>query len=373
MRNIGFHDVDYHSGEIYDSTDWTGARVTDAGGNAVLWETESSDVNPNANALRWGTLYNFRFEADVPPLMADVTLGLFLPGSPSEMIVTAVVPSRCNSDGTCEGAETCSNCADCVNQLPATGDCGDGICEPGIGESCISCADCNGEQGGMPGNRFCCGDGAGEGPVGCGDGRCTTGGFECGSTAVEVCCGDATCDTGVEDSCTCSSDCGAPAPFELLCDDGLDDDCDGSTDCIDLDCCAEPACTSGTDADEDGVADCDCDDGNDQVWAAPGEAQALELHPDGGGTALAWLPPGNLGGTAVTYEVLRSEDAADFLTVATCLPSADPSIPSSSDGELPATGTVYYYLARAMNACPAGSGSLGAGSSGVLRSGRSCP
>ena len=233
VRNIGFHDVDYHSGEIYDGTDWMGAVVTDAGGNAVLWETESSDVNPDANALRWGTLYNFRFEADVPPVVADVTLGLFLPGSPAEMTVTAAAPSRC---------------------------------------------------------------------------------------------------------------------------------------------CAGPACASGTDVDGDGVADCDCDDGNDQVWAAPGEVQSLALQPDGGGsTTLEWLPPGNLGGAAITYDVLRSENPADFFTAVTCLPSADPSIPSSSDGDLPTLGTIYNYLIRAMNACPGMGGSLGAGSSGALRIGLSCP
>jgi hypothetical protein len=48
------------------------------------------------------------------------------------------------------------------------------------GEDCLSCPDdCNGDQGGNPGNRYCCGDGDGEGPVGCGDPRCTANGNTC--------------------------------------------------------------------------------------------------------------------------------------------------------------------------------------------------
>ena len=69
VANIGFHDVDYHSGEPYDGTDWAGQVVTDAGGTAVVWAAEPFAVNPDANALRWGTLYNFRFDTGVPPIL----------------------------------------------------------------------------------------------------------------------------------------------------------------------------------------------------------------------------------------------------------------------------------------------------------------
>lgn len=58
--------------------------------------------------------------------------------------------------------------------------CGNGICEPGEGEDCLSCpADCNGKQTGKPNGRFCCGDGEGRGPVDCSDPRCTESGYEC--------------------------------------------------------------------------------------------------------------------------------------------------------------------------------------------------
>ncbi len=54
-----------------------------------------------------------------------------------------------------------------------TAQCGNGVCEPNAGEDCLSCSsDCNGTQGGKPSGRYCCGDGAGENPVDCGDSRC---------------------------------------------------------------------------------------------------------------------------------------------------------------------------------------------------------
>jgi len=60
--------------------------------------------------------------------------------------------------------------------------CGDGVCDttPGSGEDCLTCpADCNGVQGGNPGNRFCCGDGGGQNPVDCTDPRCSQTGWAC--------------------------------------------------------------------------------------------------------------------------------------------------------------------------------------------------
>ena len=81
----------------------------------------------------------------------------------------------CDNDGTCESGEDCNTCGnDCFSE-PA-GFCGNGVCEPSLGEDCLSCAsDCRGKQNGRPSNRYCCGDGDGEGGVGCSDGRCNQG------------------------------------------------------------------------------------------------------------------------------------------------------------------------------------------------------
>ena len=65
ITNIGFRDVDYHSGEPYDGTDW--AVDVDPVGGSVTWSTDDYATNPNANALRWSTMYNFSFDADSPP------------------------------------------------------------------------------------------------------------------------------------------------------------------------------------------------------------------------------------------------------------------------------------------------------------------
>ena len=81
LTNIGFHDVGYRNGDgvgssNYSGTDWS---VVQSGG-VIRWETQTFGANPNANALRWGTTYNFRFDADQPPAGALIDLGLFRSG-----------------------------------------------------------------------------------------------------------------------------------------------------------------------------------------------------------------------------------------------------------------------------------------------------
>ncbi len=90
ITNIGFHDVAYHSGDPYDGTDWPGAKI----GGEVRWATTPYATNPNANAIRWGTLYNFRFDATVPPVVSTVTMGLFKPGTNASVdVVDVLVPA----------------------------------------------------------------------------------------------------------------------------------------------------------------------------------------------------------------------------------------------------------------------------------------
>lgn len=89
----GFHDVDPHSDEVLEGSDWTFER----GSCAVMWSTAAHAVNPNANALRWGTLYNFRFDSPLPPASGSIALELFRPGTPSSVLAGAVVPSGARS------------------------------------------------------------------------------------------------------------------------------------------------------------------------------------------------------------------------------------------------------------------------------------
>lgn len=75
ITNLRFRDVNYHTSEVWDSSDWTAST---AGGSAS-WETQTFAQNTFANALRWGTTYSFSFEADAIPSLVE--LELFKPGA----------------------------------------------------------------------------------------------------------------------------------------------------------------------------------------------------------------------------------------------------------------------------------------------------
>ncbi|MCB9850178.1 MAG: PQQ-dependent sugar dehydrogenase [Phycisphaerales bacterium] len=123
VQNIGFHDVDYHSGEPFDGTDWPGLRIS----GAVRWMTDTYAANPDANALRWGSLYNVRFDADAPPEETTIALAMFKSGKPNDpdtVYVRTVGPAPqlldCNTNGTADASDIANgDSADCnTNGLP---------------------------------------------------------------------------------------------------------------------------------------------------------------------------------------------------------------------------------------------------------------
>lgn len=88
ISNPGFHDADYQF-EPYSNVDWA-PNLAD---NQIEWATETFANNPNANALRWNTLYSFWCDSELPP--RRLTLGLFRPGTVDEMqidLIDSVVP-----------------------------------------------------------------------------------------------------------------------------------------------------------------------------------------------------------------------------------------------------------------------------------------
>jgi hypothetical protein len=94
ITDVGFTDVSYHSGEPQNSTDW----VVEIGNGRVTWRTaETFAQNPNANALRWGTMYNFRFISDRGPgtRAGQANVGLFKPGSPAQAVFSVRSPALC--------------------------------------------------------------------------------------------------------------------------------------------------------------------------------------------------------------------------------------------------------------------------------------
>jgi len=116
---FGFHDVDYHSGDgfivgaNFDGADWP-AQVASG---SLTWSLVPASPPENSNALRWGTLYNFRVDADRPPRDATLTIGLFKPGSPADMTVTAAAPCPRAGDFDASGAVTLTDIPPFVDHL----------------------------------------------------------------------------------------------------------------------------------------------------------------------------------------------------------------------------------------------------------------
>ena len=94
LSNIGFHAPPQEPGWAndgtfnnlgYSSAPWD--VTPDA--SSITWNTETFAQNQNANAIRWGTLYNFRFDADQPPNPTSATVGFFKTGSPIGVAIQA--------------------------------------------------------------------------------------------------------------------------------------------------------------------------------------------------------------------------------------------------------------------------------------------
>ena len=103
ITGVGFSDVDYHSGEPYDNTDWSSS----VGGGAVTWSSPQTFAqNQNSNALRWGTMYNFWFTSNAAPATVNATLGLFKPHTPNAVSFPVTGPGAppCPADLDGDGA-----------------------------------------------------------------------------------------------------------------------------------------------------------------------------------------------------------------------------------------------------------------------------
>ena len=94
ISNIGFHAPIQQPGWAHDGTQGD-AGYSSAPWNvtqdasSITWSTETFAQNQNANAIRFGTLYNFRFDADQPPNPTNATVGYFKTGSPTVVVVQA--------------------------------------------------------------------------------------------------------------------------------------------------------------------------------------------------------------------------------------------------------------------------------------------
>jgi hypothetical protein len=128
IANIGFHDITHRNGDGLNNvsqtaTDWVGSVV----GGAVEWACDTEAQDPNANAIRWATTYNFRFDADVAPASGAVEVGRWKTGRPNSFTAATKVPSPgastftfCFGDGTgaaCPCGNNGASGAGCANSL----------------------------------------------------------------------------------------------------------------------------------------------------------------------------------------------------------------------------------------------------------------
>lgn len=88
-------------GEPYSNAVWTFTQSE----TTFKWETEDYSVNPFANPIRWGTMFNYYFNATSAPGDVTATLKIFKPGTPANLTVATqgpIVPRRlgdCAPDG----------------------------------------------------------------------------------------------------------------------------------------------------------------------------------------------------------------------------------------------------------------------------------
>jgi len=88
ISNLGFHDSDYDAAD-----DW--AATLDGG--VLTWATDDFETNPQANALGYDLLYNFRFDADAPPGDVDAEVALFRPHVPGTLALATRGPNAASS------------------------------------------------------------------------------------------------------------------------------------------------------------------------------------------------------------------------------------------------------------------------------------
>jgi len=133
VTNMGFNSPVYRNGDgnggvSFSSTPWTTNRA-----NGVLtWSTQSMCQNNNANAIRWGNSFTFRFDSNAGPVAgANVGVGLWKPGVPSAFnaaaqspgILTTLPPTQISGQGAASpsSAQIATTSLLTVLVSPATG------------------------------------------------------------------------------------------------------------------------------------------------------------------------------------------------------------------------------------------------------------
>ncbi len=105
VTNISARDIDHHSGEPYDKKDWSGLRNP----GSVHWSADAFTPAEDANAIRWGTMHSFSFDADTPPVTSSTSLTLFASAGASPAFDLKAPRAACvtdiNGDGVTDTAD----------------------------------------------------------------------------------------------------------------------------------------------------------------------------------------------------------------------------------------------------------------------------
>lgn len=233
ISNVGFHAAPNHD-EGYTEDPSNDPWISYIDSAALTWITDSFDDKPDANAIRWGTMHNFWFDADVAPASSVARMRRFKPGdAPNVAFARLVAPERidCDGSGLPDDDEIAADPSlDCNSD--------------GFMDACqLDGNDCNGNS--IPDD-------------------CDLGEFDCdGNGVVDECDLDGNDCNGnmIIDACESPEDCNENGIFDVC--DALGNDCNGNEvpDDCENDCDRDgtiDACEGEPDCNENGVPD-DCD------------------------------------------------------------------------------------------------------------------
>src|SRR5438270_3572828 len=105
LDNVGFHAPPQHPGFANDGTQGDAGYSSDpwiftTSFTSATWNCQTFAENQNANAIRFGTLYNFRFDSTAPPAETTANIGFFKTGSPISVKVQAPAQSDATPTAT---------------------------------------------------------------------------------------------------------------------------------------------------------------------------------------------------------------------------------------------------------------------------------
>ena len=105
LNNVGFHAPPQHPGFANDGTQGDAGYssapwIFTTSFTSATWNCQTFAENQNANAIRFGTLYNFRFDSTAPPAETTANIGFFKTGSPISVKVQAPAQSDATPTAT---------------------------------------------------------------------------------------------------------------------------------------------------------------------------------------------------------------------------------------------------------------------------------